>query len=58
GGQFYLIEYRGEDPTVPIKRVHKMTEAQAVKEMEAVGFKLVENKPGLPWQHCMIFEVR
>ena len=53
--KLYLIEYRGEDPTVPIKEVHKMTEAQAVKEMEAAGFKLEENIGNLPWQHCMVF---
>ena len=34
-GQLFLIEYRGEDPKVPIKKIHKMTENQAVKEMEA-----------------------
>jgi len=54
-GKIYLIEYRGEDPDVPIKEVHKMTEAQAVKEMEAAGFKLEENITNLPWQHCMVF---
>ena len=54
-GEIYLIEYRGEDPTVPIKRLHKMTEAQAVKEMKAVGLKLKANPTNLPWQHCMIF---
>ncbi|MEQ9299038.1 MAG: class I SAM-dependent methyltransferase [Cyclobacteriaceae bacterium] len=54
-GKIYLIEYRGEDRSVPIKRLHKMTEAQAVKEMEAAGFKLAQNIPGLPWQHCMMF---
>lgn len=54
-GELYLIEYRGEDPTVPIKAVHKMTEAQAVKEMKAAGFKLKENIGNLPWQHCMVF---
>ncbi len=54
-GKLYLIEYRGEDPRVPIKRLHKMTEAQAVKEMEAAGFRLEKNIPNLPWQHCMVF---
>jgi ubiquinone/menaquinone biosynthesis C-methylase UbiE len=37
GGRVVLIEYRGEDPSVPIKPLHKMTEAQAVLEMDAVG---------------------
>lgn len=54
-GEIYLIEYRGEDPTVPIKRLHKMTEAQAIKEFNASGFKLKRNIDNLPWQHCMIF---
>lgn len=54
-GKIYLIEYRGEDDAVPIKKVHKMTEEQAVKEMKAAGFKLEKNIDNLPWQHCMIF---
>lgn len=58
GGRVYLIEYRGEDREVPIKEVHKMTEAQAVKEMEAAGFYLEANPDNLPWQHCMIFRKR
>ena len=54
-GKLYLIEYRGEDDAVPIKKLHKMTEKQAVKEMKTFGFKLEENIKNLPWQHCMIF---
>jgi ubiquinone/menaquinone biosynthesis C-methylase UbiE len=54
-GEIYLIEYRGEDASVPIKKIHKMTEAQAVKEMKAAGFNLKENIDNLPWQHCMVF---
>ena len=54
-GRVYLIEYRAEDRSVPIKPIHKMTEAQSVKEMEAAGFKLLENIDNLPWQHCMVF---
>lgn len=56
-GKIYLIEYRAEDPTVPIKRLHKMSEDQAVKEFRANGFQLIENIDNLPWQHCMVFEV-
>ena len=55
GGKVYLIEYRAEDRSVPIKPIHKMTEKQSVKEMEAAGFKLEENISNLPWQHCMVF---
>lgn len=54
-GKIYLIEYRGEDPNVPIKKLHKMTEHQAVKEFEAAGFILESNMENLPWQHCMVF---
>jgi hypothetical protein len=52
----FLIEYRGEESSVPIKKIHKMTEKQSIAEMKAAGFKLKENIDNLPWQHCMIFE--
>jgi len=55
-GQLFLIEYRGEDLTVPIKKIHKMTEKQSITEMKAAGLSLKENIDNLPWQHCMIFE--
>ena len=58
GGKVVLIEYRAEDPAVPIKRLHKMSEAQARKEMEAVGLTWVETKNFLPQQHYMVFEKR
>ena len=54
-GELFLIEYRAEDLKVPIKRIHKMTEEQAVKEMKAAGLFLKENIDNLPWQHCMVF---
>ncbi len=54
-GKLFLIEYRGEDDAVPIKKLHKMTEKQAVKEMQAAGLKLERNIGNLPWQHCMVF---
>lgn len=54
-GKLYLIEYRGEDDSVPIKELHKMTESQAVMEMNAAGMKLERNIDNLPWQHCMVF---
>ena len=55
GGRLVLIEYRMEDPTVPIKRLHKMTQAQARKEMAVAGFEWVETKDLLPQQHFMVF---
>jgi len=54
-GKLFLIEYRAEDQNVPIKKLHKMSEAQAIKEMSAIGFKLEANIDNLPWQHCMVF---
>ncbi|WKV11308.1 class I SAM-dependent methyltransferase [Marivirga harenae] len=54
-GKIYLIEYRSEDDSVPIKRLHKMSEKQAVKEFKAAGFILKKNIDNLPWQHCMVF---
>lgn len=56
GGRIALVEYRLEDPSVPIKTLHKMSEAQAKKEMEALGLKWVETKGMLPQQHLMFFE--
>ena len=54
-GKIYLIEYRSENPLIPIKKIHKMSEKQAIIEMKAAGFKLQENIDNLPIQHCMIF---
>ena len=54
-GKIYLIEYRMEDTSVPIKTIHKMSEKQAIKELEAAGFQLDKNIGNLPWQHCMVF---
>ena len=55
GGRIYLLEFRGEDPNVPIKPLHKMTEAQARLELEAAGFRFVSNRKILPWQHFLVF---
>jgi ubiquinone/menaquinone biosynthesis C-methylase UbiE len=56
GGKVFLLEYRAEDPSVPIKPLHKMSEAQAIKEMESVGLKWETTHDFLPWQHLMVFE--
>lgn len=56
GGRIFLIEYRAEDPEVPIKPLHKMSEAQARLELESAGFRFTENRGDLPWQHFLIFE--
>lgn len=55
-GKLILLEYRGEDPTIPIKPLHKMTVKQVKKELEDNGFQLVENGKFLKIQHFLVFE--
>ncbi len=55
GGLLVLVEYRAEDPSVPIKRLHKMSEVQARRELEAAGFEFVRNEGFLPQQHFLVF---
>jgi hypothetical protein len=54
-GVIALLEYRAEDPAVPIKPLHKMSKAQIMKEFPPNGFKLVKEFDRLPWQHMMFF---
>jgi len=56
GGRVALIEYRAEDPEVAIKPLHKMTERQVRREMQAAGFKHVKTVRTLPLQHLLVFE--
>ncbi len=56
GGRLVFVEFRAEDPTVPIKEVHKMSEAQVKKEMAIhPEMEFVETKKDLPQQHIIIF---
>ena len=55
GGRLVLIEYRGEDPSVAIKPLHKMTAAQAIAEMQAVGLEWERSGDFLPQQHFLVF---
>ena len=55
GGRLMLIEYRGEDPSVAIKPLHKMTAAQAIAEMKAVGLEWERTEDFLPQQHVLVF---
>lgn len=55
-GQIVFAEYRAEDPDVPIKPLHKMTEAQVIREAEFVGLKHVKTVRTLPWQHLIFFK--
>jgi ubiquinone/menaquinone biosynthesis C-methylase UbiE len=54
-GKLVLVEYRGEDPNVPIKLEHKMTVQQVLKEILPMGFRLKTKLDFLPWQHLFIF---
>jgi len=56
GGAMVFVEFRGEDPKVPIKLVHKMTEKQVMQEMKDMGLKHRETIGVLPWQHIIVFE--
>lgn len=56
GGRLVLVEYRAEDPTVPIRPLHKMTQEQVKKEMAATGLRFRQNKDLLPQQHLLVFE--
>ncbi|MDZ4781620.1 MAG: methyltransferase domain-containing protein [Planctomycetia bacterium] len=55
-GRLVLVEFRLEDPEVPIKVLHKMSKEQIKKELVPHGFRLVEEYDDLPWQHMMFFE--
>jgi hypothetical protein len=50
-----FVEFRGEDPTVPIKPLHKMTESQVKKEMAGFPLEWVETVRVLPRQHILVF---
>jgi ubiquinone/menaquinone biosynthesis C-methylase UbiE len=54
-GLVVLVEFREEDPAVPIKPLHKMSKNQILKELLPNGFKLVRQFDELPWQHMMFF---
>ena len=55
GGLIVFVEYRGEDPNVRIKRLHKMTEAQVKKEMTVQNLEYPETIDKLPQQHMVVF---
>jgi len=58
GGQVVFVEYRKEDPLIPIKEVHKMSAEQLAKEMKAVGLAQVRTVESLPSQHIVVFANR
>jgi ubiquinone/menaquinone biosynthesis C-methylase UbiE len=55
GGRLVLLEYRAEDPNVPIRPEHKMSKAQVKLEIEHEGFRQQRVYDDLPWQHLFVF---
>jgi len=56
GGRLVFVEFRLEDPNVPILLLHRMAEKQVLKEMEPHPLRHVESIAGFPWQHVIVFE--
>lgn len=56
GGRVVLVEYRRENPLIPIKPLHKMTQRQVRKEMQAIGLRWLETQEILPQQHMISFQ--
>jgi ubiquinone/menaquinone biosynthesis C-methylase UbiE len=55
GGRVVFVEYRAEDPRVPIKSVHKMSEAQIKREAAVFPLEWERTVSTLPWQHVVVF---
>jgi len=58
GGQLVFVEYRAEDPQVPIKPLHKMSEAQIQREAAVHALVWERTVGSLPWQHLVVFRKR
>lgn len=58
GGRVAFVEYRGNDPSVPIKALHTMTEAQVRKEASVQGLEWEKTVSKLPWQQVVLFRKR
>ena len=56
GGRLVVVEYRGEDPTIPVPEAHRMTEEQIRRELVAAGFEYLSARDVLPQQHLLIFQ--
>lgn len=54
-GRVVLVEFRKEDPKVPIQPLHKMSVEDVRSELEPLGFKFQRSLEFLPWQHVIIF---
>jgi len=58
GGRVVFVEYKAEDPRVPIKPLHKMSEAQIKREAAAFALDWERTVSTLPWQHVVVFRKR
>jgi len=58
GGRLVLLEFRKEDPKIPILEVHKMSVTEVKQEMEAEGYALDGVIEVLPWQHILVMKVK
>ena len=58
GGRLVLLEFRKEDPAVPILEAHKMSVAEVKQELEAEGYELDRVIDVLPWQHIIVLRVK
>jgi len=56
-GRVVLVEFRKEDPAVPIQPLHKMSVPEVKSELEPMGFRFQQSLEFLPWQHVLIFTV-
>lgn len=57
-GRLVLLEYRKEDPNIPILEAHKMSVAEVDQEMKAEGYAIDNVIEGLPWQHLIVIKVK
>jgi SAM-dependent methyltransferase len=57
-GRIVLVEFRKEDPNVPIQPLHKMSVQDVRSELEPLGFKFQKSLEFLPWQHVIIFTTK
>jgi ubiquinone/menaquinone biosynthesis C-methylase UbiE len=57
-GRLVLLEFRKEDPKIPILEVHKMSIAEVDQEMKAEGYEIDKVVDGLPWQHLIVIKVK
>ncbi|MEZ5355705.1 MAG: class I SAM-dependent methyltransferase [Bryobacteraceae bacterium] len=55
-GRLVLLEYRKEDPDIPIREEHKMSVATVRQELEAAGYRFASVTSDLPWQHLFVFK--